>query len=93
MSYPQATTTDSYTFALWPDASEEELAVWAQAAEYALQELTGDALSFGLDATAVWGQSSTLPAAAYGPHNPFVSAIPLGPRAKLALVIGNRLDL
>jgi hypothetical protein len=79
MSYPQTATTDPYAFALWPDASEEELAVWAQAAGYAQSELAGDTFSFdGLDATATQGQSPTLPTAAYGPHNPFVSAITLG---------------
>jgi hypothetical protein len=32
MSYPQTATNDPYAFAFWPDASVEELAVWAQAA-------------------------------------------------------------
>jgi len=60
-------TADPYAFLLWPDASapgEEEMAVWAQAAGYAQQglEVSSDNYPFdGLDATAVWGQSATLP--------------------------------
>ncbi|KAF8274280.1 hypothetical protein EI94DRAFT_1825625 [Lactarius quietus] len=70
MSYPQTATTDPYDFTLWPDPSEEELAAWAQAAVYAQQGPTSDNFSFdGLNATASWGQSATLPAATYGLQN------------------------
>ena len=98
MSYPQTATTDPYAFSLWPDASEEELAVWAQAAGYAQQGLTvtGDTFSFdGLDTTAAWGRSSTLPASTYDSElqNIFVSAPALGIRVELTFVIGYRLDL
>jgi hypothetical protein len=63
MNYPHQTTTDPNAFALWPDASEEELAVWAQAAGYAQQNNTFDFEN--LDATVAWGQSAEPPAATY----------------------------
>ena len=96
MSYPQTATTDPYAFSLWPDASEEELGVWAQAAGYAQQELTNGAFSFdGLDTTAAWGQNSTLPALTYDSElqNILVSTAALEIGVELTFVIGYRLDL
>ncbi|KAI9465608.1 hypothetical protein BJY52DRAFT_596180 [Lactarius psammicola] len=73
MNHPHTATTDPYAFSLWPDAaasSEEETRLWAQTAGYAQTGFTSDKFSFdGLDATAAWGQSATLPAAAYGLEN------------------------
>jgi hypothetical protein len=45
MSYPQIATTNPYAFALWPDHSEEELAVWTQAAGYVPRGITSDNIS------------------------------------------------
>ena len=70
--------------------------MWAQAAGYAQQELTNGAFSFdGLDGTAAWGQSSTLPAPTYDSELPniFVSTAVLEIGVELTFVIGYRLDL
>ena len=73
MNYPQTSTTDPYTFSLWPDApasGEGETAAWAGTVGYAQSGLIGDSFDFGdLDATAAWGSSNTLPAATCGLQN------------------------
>ena len=78
MNFPHtATTDDPLGFLLWPDAStlgEEEMMMWAQTAGYAQQGITSDSFSFnGLDSTAAWGESATLPTATYGHQNTFVN--------------------
>jgi hypothetical protein len=75
MNYPHTTTTDPNAFTLWPYASEEELAVWAQAAGYAQQN--NDIYLGDLDAAVAWGQSTTLPATTHDLQNIFVSTVAL----------------
>jgi hypothetical protein len=76
MNYSETTTTNPYAFTLWPDASEEELAVWAQAAGYSQEN---NDFSLGdLDAAFAWGQSAPLPAPTYNLQNIFVSTTALG---------------
>ena len=76
MNYPHQTTTDPNAFTLWQDASEEELAVWADAAGYAQQN---NNFAFeNLDATLAWGQSADPPAATNELQNFLVSTVALG---------------
>ncbi|KAN0137812.1 hypothetical protein V8E53_004296 [Lactarius tabidus] len=69
MNYSGTATTNPYDFTLWPNASEEELAVWAQAAAHS-QANNGFSLG-DLDDALVWGQNATLPATAYDLQNKF----------------------
>jgi hypothetical protein len=76
MNYSGTATTNPYAFTLWPDASEEELAVWAQAAAHSQEN---NDFSLGdLDSALAWGQSATLPATTYDLQNNFVSTTGLG---------------
>ena len=76
MNYPHRATTGPNAFTLWPNASEVELAVWAQAAEYAQQ--TNNLSLDDLDSAVAWGQCATLPVTTYDLQHNFVSIIALG---------------
>ena len=76
MNYPHQATTDPNAFTLWPDASVEELAVWAQAAGYA--QRTNNFSLDDLDTAVAWGQNAMLPATTYDFQNNFVSMIDHG---------------
>jgi hypothetical protein len=77
MNYPDTATADLSAFSLWPHAlaaSEEEMAVWAQPADYAQPGPAVEGIPFDiLDAVMAWGQSRTSPAETLGFENNLVS--------------------
>lgn len=76
MNYPNTTPADLSAFSLWPDApvvSEEEMAIWAQAAGYAQPGLAEGIPLDIIDATLALGQSGTAFAEPLDFQNNFVS--------------------
>jgi hypothetical protein len=98
MNYPDTVPADLSAFSLWPDAvaaSEEEMAMWAQAAGYAQPGFTFENVPLDdLDATLTWGQSSTTPGEIFDFQNNSVSILPssLG-RGRTYFVIEYQLDV
>jgi hypothetical protein len=80
MNYPNTTPADLSALSLWPDApavTEEEMAVWAQAAGYAQPGLDEGIPLDILDATLAWGRSGTS-SAEFDFQNNFVSIFAFG---------------
>jgi hypothetical protein len=98
MNYPDTVPADLSAFSLWPDAtaaSEEEMAMWAQAVGYAQPGFNFENIPLDvLDDTLTGGQSGTTPAGVSDYQDNSVSTSPSGLGCdRTYFVIGYQLDV